>query len=93
MVVGAILTYASRTLASTCGTVSFRTEHLKRIKRAKLFIFLREWRHELFDESLQAELSKVYADAAKGHPPVPPAQLALTTIFASLHWSIGCRSN
>jgi hypothetical protein len=29
---------------------------LKRIKRAKLFVFLRESRHELFDEGFQAEL-------------------------------------
>lgn len=54
---------------------------VKRIKRAKLFTFLREWRHELFDESFQEELSKLYADQPKGHPPVPPALLALTTIL------------
>lgn len=54
---------------------------VKRIKRAKLFTFLREWRHELLDESFQKELSKLYAEEAKGHPPVPPAQLALVTIL------------
>ncbi len=54
---------------------------VKRIKRAKLFTFLREYRHQLFDEEFQAELSKLYADSPKGHPPVPPAQLALTTIL------------
>ncbi len=54
---------------------------VKRIKRAKLFTFLREIRHLLFDEAFQSELSKMYAEAEKGHPPVPPAQLALTTIL------------
>ncbi|OYD86685.1 hypothetical protein CDG77_33640 [Nostoc sp. 'Peltigera membranacea cyanobiont' 213] len=54
---------------------------VKRIKRAKLFTFLRQYRHKLFDEEFQVELSKLYADSAKGHPPVSPAQLALTTIL------------
>lgn len=54
---------------------------VKRIKRAKLFPFLRESRHLLFDEAFQEELSKMYAEAEKGHPPVPPAQLALTVIL------------
>jgi hypothetical protein len=35
-------------------------EVIKRIKRAKLFIWLREHRHELFDEGLQAELAGMY---------------------------------
>ncbi|MBW4425610.1 MAG: IS1182 family transposase [Nostoc desertorum CM1-VF14] len=54
---------------------------VKRIKRAKLFTFLRQYRHQLFDEKFQKELSKLYADSPKGHPPVPPAQLALATIL------------
>ncbi|BAY73427.1 putative transposase (plasmid) [Trichormus variabilis NIES-23] len=54
---------------------------VKRIKRAKLFTFLRQYRHQLFDEEFQQELSKLYADSPKGHPPVPPAQLALVTIL------------
>ncbi len=60
-----------------------KKEHkiVKLIKRAKLFVFLREIRHLLFDESFQEELSKMYAEAEKGHPPVPPAQLALTVIL------------
>lgn len=52
-----------------------------RIKRAKLFIFLRQVRHELFDEAFQAELGTIYADHAKGHPPVAPAQMCLTLIL------------
>jgi hypothetical protein len=54
---------------------------VKRIKRAKLFIFLRECRHLIFDESFQEELNKIYADANKGQPPIPPVQLALVTIL------------
>jgi transposase len=51
-----------------------------RIRRARLFVFLRARRHELFDEGFQAELAAVYADGPKGQPPVPPAQLALVTV-------------
>jgi hypothetical protein len=53
---------------------------IRRIRRAKLFVFLRQHRHELFDEQFQAELAGVYADARHGQPPVPPAQLALALI-------------
>src|SRR5271154_3511161 len=48
---------------------------------ARLFVFLREHRHELFDEEFQAELAETYADSPKGQPPVPPARLALATIL------------
>jgi hypothetical protein len=54
---------------------------VKRIRRAKLFVLLRQRRHELFSEEFQAELAGVYADSAKGQPPVPPAQLALALIL------------
>ena len=54
---------------------------VQRIKRAKLFVFLRQERHQLFNEEFQEELAKMYADSGKGHPPVPPAQLALTIIL------------
>jgi len=52
-----------------------------RIRRAKLFVFLRQYRHEIFDEAFQAELAQGYAASSKGQPPVPPAQLALATIL------------
>jgi len=54
---------------------------IKAVRRAKLFVFLREHRHELFDEGFQAELAETYVDSPKGQPPVPPAQLALATIL------------
>jgi transposase len=42
---------------------------IKAVRRAKLFVFLRQHRHELFDEEFQAELAEAYADRPKGHPP------------------------
>ena len=53
---------------------------LKRIKRAKLFVFLRHHRHEIFTEAFQQELARMYTDQPTGHPPVFPALLALATI-------------
>jgi hypothetical protein len=52
-----------------------------RIRRAKLFVFLRRQRHELFDEAFQAELGALYRPSAEGQPPVPPAQLALALVL------------
>lgn len=54
---------------------------LRPVKRAKLFVFLRQHRHELFDDAFQAELGGMYKDSTRGQPPVPPAQLALATIL------------
>ncbi len=54
---------------------------MKRIRRAKLFVFLRQHRHELFDDAFQAELATLYQDSGVGQPPIPPAQLALATIL------------
>jgi len=54
---------------------------MRRVKRAKLFVFLRENRHEIFDEDFQEELGTLYSDSRLGHPPVAPAKLALATIL------------
>ncbi len=54
---------------------------VKRIRRAKLFIFLREHRHEVFDAAFQEELASLYQDSPRGQPPVAPALLALATIL------------
>jgi len=53
---------------------------IKAVRRARLFVFLRQYRHELFDEAFQAGLASTYVDSPKGQPPVPPARLALATI-------------
>src|SRR5918998_3912252 len=54
---------------------------VKRIRRAKLFVFLRHHRHTLFSDAFQHELTTIYKDAPQGQPPVPPAQLALALIL------------
>ena len=54
---------------------------IKRIRRAKLFVFLRHHRHELFADPFQHELATLYKESPQGYPPVPPAQLALATIL------------
>ena len=54
---------------------------VKRIRRAKLFIFLREVRHELFDQEFQTELGTIFKDSTVGKSPIPPAKLALATIL------------
>ena len=54
---------------------------LKRIKRAKLFVYLREQRHEIFSEEFQEELATIHMDSVVGQPPIPPAQLALAVIL------------
>lgn len=54
---------------------------MRLVKRAKLFVFLRQHRHVLFTDAFQTELGATYQDSGRGHPPVPPAQLALATIL------------
>ncbi len=54
---------------------------VSRIRRAKLFVFLRQHRHEMFDESFQQELATLYRPSTRGHPPIAPAQLALAIIL------------
>jgi hypothetical protein len=54
---------------------------VKRIRRAKLFIFLRDVRHDLFNEAFQTELGTIFKDSTVGKSPIPPAKLALATIL------------
>jgi hypothetical protein len=54
---------------------------IKRIRRASLFVFLRQHRHEVFDEAFQQELASLYQESQRGQPPVPPALLALAMIL------------
>src|SRR5215510_9624786 len=54
---------------------------ITRIRRAKLFVFLRQHRHTHFQDPFQQELLTHYKDQPQGHPPVPPAQLALATLL------------
>jgi hypothetical protein len=55
---------------------------LKRLARTKkLFGFLREVRHELFDEEFQAELEGMYRETGAGKMPVPPALMAMAVLL------------
>ena len=54
---------------------------VKKIRKAKLCVFLRQHRHELLDETFQQELASLYRKAERGQPPVAPAMLALALIL------------
>lgn len=59
---------------------------LRRLRRTrKLFAFLRDCRHELFDEAFQSELESMYRDTGAGASPVAPALLAMATLLQSYH--------
>lgn len=61
---------------------------VKRIRKAKLFLFLRQYRHTLFDEAFQGELASLYRPAERGQPPVAPALLAAFAHSGSVHRSV-----
>jgi Transposase domain (DUF772) len=54
---------------------------LKHCKKAKLFVFLRAHRHELFDDEFQQRLAGMYPARTAGKEPVPPALLAMVTLL------------
>ena len=55
---------------------------LKRLGRTrKLFGFLREHRHELFDDSFQSELGEMYRSTGAGKDPKPPAMMAMALLL------------
>ena len=54
---------------------------LRKCKKAKLFILLRQYRHELFSEEFQRELMAMYPERKRGKAVVPPALLAMVTLL------------
>lgn len=44
-------------------------------------MFLRNYRHKIFDEAFQQELATLYQESKRGQPPVAPAQIALAIIL------------
>jgi hypothetical protein len=55
---------------------------MKRLTRVrKLFGFLREHRHELFNDTFQAQLEAMYRDTGAGDLPHPPALLCMVTLL------------
>jgi hypothetical protein len=59
---------------------------VKRIRRAKLFTFLRKVRHELFDEAFQEELAKLYAAQTFMSSPGISSTTGIDHHPTSLHW-------
>lgn len=59
---------------------------LRRLRKTrKLFAFLRDCRHELFDDAFQAELESMYRDTGAGSDPTKPALLAMALLLQSYH--------
>ena len=57
---------------------------LGRLKRnGKLYAFLRQHRHELFDDAFQLELEGMYRDTGAGVDPHPPALMAMVVLLQS----------
>jgi len=55
---------------------------LKRLTRTKkLFGFLRQHRHELFDDEFQTELEGMYRTTGAGCEPLPPAVLCMVSLL------------
>ena len=59
--------------------VSAREQRLLKLagKSRKLFVFLREHRHELFDDGFQEELEAMYRQTGQGQSPRPPAMMCM----------------
>ena len=62
---------------------------LQRIKRAKLFTFLRRKRHELFDAAFQEELGTLYRESERGLGAGAAGQTRAGDALASLHRRVG----
>lgn len=62
---------------------SEREERLLKLagKSRRLLVFLRERRHEIFDEGFQAELESMYRDSGQGEEPQPPALLCMAMLL------------
>jgi hypothetical protein len=55
---------------------------LKRLAtKRRLFAFLRNHRHEIFDEAFQEELESMYRDTGAGKEPKPPALMAMALLL------------
>jgi hypothetical protein len=55
---------------------------MKRLTRVRaLFGFLRQHRHELFDDAFQGQLESMYRTTGAGDPPHPPALMCMVTLL------------
>jgi hypothetical protein len=64
-------------------TLSKREQFLigRMTRTGKLFAFLRQHRHELFDAAFQGELEGMYRTSGEGKQPVAPALLAMVLLL------------
>lgn len=53
----------------------------KRCQGRRVFVFLRELRHQIFDEEMQQRLHAAYTKVERGQDRVPPAQLGLAMLL------------
>ncbi len=62
---------------------SEREERLLKLagRSRKLFVFLREQRHRLFDSDFQAELESMYRESGQGEEPQPPALMCMAVLL------------
>src|SRR5260370_33376483 len=55
---------------------------LKRLRRTRrLFAFLRDHRHEIFDDAMQTALESMYRDTGAGKEPVCPAMMSMAALM------------
>ena len=54
---------------------------IKRCQGRRVFVFLRELRHQIFDEEMQQKLHAAYSKVERGEDRVPPAQLGLAMLL------------
>jgi IS5 family transposase len=54
---------------------------VKRCGKRRVFVFMRELRHRIFDEAMQARLAAAYKKVVRGKERVPPAQLAMALLL------------
>src|SRR5688572_2051066 len=66
-------------------TVEVSARELRLLKLAgksrKLFVFLREHRHELFDDAFQEELESMYRQTGQGQAPLEPALMCMALLL------------
>jgi hypothetical protein len=53
----------------------------KRCGKRRVFVFLRELRHRIFDRGMQERLNAAYKETVRGKERVPPAQLAMALLL------------
>jgi len=54
---------------------------VERCGKRRVYVFLRELRHRIFDEEMQRQLDAAYSPVERGKQRVPPAQLAMASLL------------